>query len=91
MGALEWKNAVCLFVNVGGAEYNNLFLDGGRQVTWFAGSQQHDQTPIVRRLLGSERSANTTVLRSQCSHRKYSHSECLGPTPYGSRSYSLWL
>ena len=62
MGALEWKNAVCLFVNVGGAEYNNLFLDGGRQVTWFAGSQQHDQTPIVRRLLGSERSANTTVL-----------------------------
>ena len=63
MGALEWKNAVCLFVtnpdpdpnpdsnpnpspdpspdpdqvclfvNVGGAEYNNLFLDGGRQVT----------------------------------------------------------
>ena len=33
MGALEWQNAVCLFVNVGGAEYNNLFLDGGRQVT----------------------------------------------------------
>jgi len=62
MGALEWKNAVCLFVNVGGAEYNNLFLDDGRMVTWFAGSQQHDQTPIVRRLLGSERSDNTTVL-----------------------------
>lgn len=37
MGALEWKNAVCLFVNVGGAEYNNLFLDDGRMVTWFAG------------------------------------------------------
>lgn len=62
LGALEWRNAVSLFVNVGGAEYNNLFLDGGRQVTWFAGSQQHDETPIIRRLLGTAHSSNTTVL-----------------------------
>ena len=62
LGALEWRNAVSLFVNVGGAEYNNLFLDGGRQVTWFAGSQQHDETPIIRRLLGTAHSSSTTVL-----------------------------
>ena len=62
LGALEWRNAVSLFVNVGGAEYNNLFLDGGRQITWFAGSQQHEETPIVRRLLGTSQSSKTTVL-----------------------------
>ena len=61
LGALEWRNAVSLFVNVGGAEYNNLFLDGGRQVTWFAGSQQHDETPIIRRLLGTAHGKSTTA------------------------------
>ena len=58
-GSLEWRNAVVLWVNVGGADYANLFLDGGRRMSWFA-SQRHDAgSPIVQRLLATKRSATT--------------------------------
>jgi hypothetical protein len=54
-GSLEWRNAVVLWVNVGGADYANLFLDGGRRMSWFA-SQRHDaSSPIVQRLLATNR------------------------------------
>jgi hypothetical protein len=31
-----WSNAVLLFVNVDISEFGNAFLEGGRQMTWFA-------------------------------------------------------
>lgn len=56
-GSLEWRNAVVLWVNVGGADYANLFLDGGRRMSWFA-SQRHDAgSPVVQRLLATKRAA----------------------------------
>ena len=35
-GSLEWANAVVLWVNVGGPDYTNLFLERGAQMTWYA-------------------------------------------------------
>ena len=50
-GVVEWRNAVVLWVNVGGADYKNQFLDGGRKMTWFAGSKHEPETPVIKRLL----------------------------------------
>ena len=57
-GSLEWKNAVVLWVNIGGTDYKNVFLDGGRQMTWYASERNHEGTPVVQRLT----STNETVL-----------------------------
>lgn len=50
-GVLEWRNAVVLWVNADGGQYDNLFLEGGRHMTWFAGSRCTPETPVVQRLL----------------------------------------
>ena len=50
-GIQEWRNAVMLFVNVYGDEYKNVFLHGGRQITWFAQSRQWEGTPVIQRLI----------------------------------------
>ena len=50
-GALEWKNAVVLWVNIGGKDYTNNFLQGGRLLTWYASQSLHEESPVVRRLL----------------------------------------
>jgi len=52
-GALEWRNAVVLWVNVGGQDYNNVFLDDGARMTWFASAASHEDSPTIRRLIGS--------------------------------------
>jgi hypothetical protein len=50
-GIQEWDNAVVLFVNVGGTDYNNVFADGGRSMTWFAQPTQRIESPVVQRLV----------------------------------------
>ena len=52
-GIQEFSNALALFVNVRGkaGSYTNIFLDGGRRMTWFAQPTQTEETPVVRRLL----------------------------------------
>ena len=53
-GIQEWKNAVCLFVNVGdkhGNSYDNVFTHAGGQVSWFAQPKQHEETPVIARIL----------------------------------------
>ena len=50
-GIQEWENAIMLFVNVYGTSYKNVFLDHGRQITWFAQSRQWEDTPVIRRLI----------------------------------------
>ena len=57
-GIQEWRNAICLFVNVYGDGYKNVFLDGGRAITWFAQSRQWEGTPVVQRLINSEGGKN---------------------------------
>ena len=56
-GVVEWRNCVVLWVNVGGKDYTNLFLEGGRRMTWFAGSKHHMETPVIKRLLATRRSS----------------------------------
>lgn len=34
-GVVEWRNAVLLWVNVGGRDYANAFADGGQRMTWY--------------------------------------------------------
>mmetsp|Transcript_18029 Transcript_18029/g.22180 ORF Transcript_18029/g.22180 Transcript_18029/m.22180 type:complete len:293 (-) Transcript_18029:1386-2264(-) len=50
-GIQEWKNCIFLFVNVYGDDYKNVFLDGGRRITWFAQSRQNEETPVVQRMI----------------------------------------
>ena len=61
-GALEWKNAIVLWVNVGGSDYKNLFSakseessssadGGGLTMTWYASERNSEETPIVQRLI----------------------------------------
>ena len=57
-GIQEWRNAICLFVNVYGDCYKNVFLDGGRAITWFAQSRQWEGTPVVQRLINCEGGKN---------------------------------
>jgi len=33
-GVVEWRNAVLLWVNVGGRDYANAFADNGQRMTW---------------------------------------------------------
>ena len=44
---------VALFVNIRGksGSYANIFLQGGKQMTWFAQPTQDADTPVIRRLL----------------------------------------
>lgn len=50
-GIQEWRNCVFLFVNVGGNEYDNVFLSEGRRMTWYAQRTQSSATPVIQRLL----------------------------------------
>ena len=54
-GIIEFLDAVALCVNVRSAKasssYTNIFLDGGRRMTWFAQPTQDQDTPVVQRLL----------------------------------------
>lgn len=52
-GIQEWSNAVALFVNVYGDGYKNVFLKGGKNITWFAQNRQFEGTPVVQRLVHS--------------------------------------
>lgn len=52
-GIQEWQNAVCLFINVYGDGYKNVFLDEGREVTWFAQPRQWEGTPVIQRMINS--------------------------------------
>jgi hypothetical protein len=45
---------VCLFANVGdknGNSYDNVFTHAGGQVSWFAQPTQHEETPVIARIL----------------------------------------
>jgi len=45
VGALEWKNCVYLWVNLGGKSgYSNAFSEQGRHIMWFGGSKMHKGT-----------------------------------------------
>jgi len=46
-GIQEWKNCIFLFVNVYGDDYKNVFLDGGRRITWFAQSRQNEGSKMT--------------------------------------------
>eukprot|EP01038_Epipyxis_sp_PR26KG_P006304 gene6304-8683_t len=53
-GVTEWKNAVYLWVNIGGKEgYHNAFTGDGRYMMWFGGSKMNKDSPVVLRLLQS--------------------------------------
>lgn len=53
-GIQEWRNAVFLFVNIGGDNYQNAFSDGGRLMRWFAQPSQTTSTPVLQRVIARE-------------------------------------
>ena len=50
-GIQEWQNAICLFVNVYGDGYKNVFLHAGEEITWFAQPRQWEGSPVIQRLI----------------------------------------
>ena len=55
-GIQEWRNCVCLFVNVGdkhGNSYDNVFTHAGGRIAWFAQPTQDEETPVVARILAT--------------------------------------
>jgi hypothetical protein len=56
-GVTEWRNCIFLWVNIGGKDYANQFMEEGRKMSWWAGSRHHEETPMVRRLLSITRKA----------------------------------
>jgi hypothetical protein len=59
-GTTEWRNAIVFWVNIGGVDYANLFLKGGAEMTWFGGSKQTADTPVIKRILALNSSAANT-------------------------------
>lgn len=63
-GIQQWRNAVFLFINVGGNDYANIFEEEGNgddarcSVSWFAQKRQHELTPVILRLIASVTSLN---------------------------------
>jgi len=53
-GCLEFRNALVLWVNIGGKDYRNVFSDGGARMTWYASPRNHEATHAVQRLLGGK-------------------------------------
>lgn len=66
-GIQEWRNTIMLFVNVYGDEYKNVFLGGGRLVTWFAQRRQWEGTPVIQRLIHSDGATVTFEEETTCS------------------------
>jgi hypothetical protein len=58
-GVAPWADGYFLWINIdinpqtgrSQNEYPNVFLDGGRRVTWFGGSSMHPESAVVRGLL----------------------------------------
>jgi hypothetical protein len=92
-GVQEWKNAIFLWVNLGGKDNSviNDFLCDGRQITWFGGSRMHDDSPVVHKLikLGQEATESFSVIILWCRKyrpkiKTYSPYHCLGRLKYHS-------
>lgn len=58
-GVANWRNGYFLWVNIdvdpksgkNQSEYPNVFLDGGKRITWFGGGRMHPQSSLVQGLL----------------------------------------
>ena len=89
-GTTEWRNAIVLWVNIGGGDYNNVFLDGadgGLDLTWFASPRHHEGTPLVHRLLSAAPSDTVLLfcrLLEPGSSSKYEPYVCCGRLQYAS-------
>ena len=63
-GVQEWASgsAMFLWVNLGAPNTDvvNDFTDGGRQVTWFGGARMHEESPVIRKLVGAGEGEGTS-------------------------------
>lgn len=51
-GVAEWRNALFLWVNIGGSTgYRNTFSDDGAYMMWYGGSAMHKESRVVSRLI----------------------------------------
>ena len=66
LGSLEWRNAIVLWVNVGGNDYKNVFKvdagdKGGVSMSWYASKMYDESSPVVQRLLAAADDAATAA------------------------------
>ena len=50
-GVTEWRNAIYLWVNIGGSDYSNQFQQNERRMTWFAGNRHTDESREIKRII----------------------------------------
>lgn len=53
-GIQEWKNCVCLFVNVDSSDYDNMWSENGSRMLWYAQRFQTADSNVILRMTGSE-------------------------------------
>jgi hypothetical protein len=96
-GVQEWKNAIYLWINLGGQNsLVNDFSSNGRRVSWFGGSKMREDSPVIQRLIhmgkDTERrfpSRSTSRIILWCRHydvqtKKLLPYTCLGRLAYES-------
>lgn len=64
-GTVEWRNVIFLWVNVGGTDYENLFSNEGRRLSWFAGARTKAGSKIMKRLLRSSRAGKGKKMKPE--------------------------
>ena len=72
-GIAEWRNCIYVFVNVGGKDYDNVFMDGGERMTWFAQPRHTLESPVIRRCLSghaTKKKATTTKKKNNTQQTK---------------------
>lgn len=91
-GVVEWKNCLFLWVNVGGDDYANMFLDSGERLTWFGGSRMYEDSLVTQRLLSTrlnielpEAEHETVLLFCRLPNEPYT---CLGRVRCDSHDFS---
>ena len=82
--AQEWKNCVCLFVNIGdkyGKCYDNNFLNDGIEMTWFGQSAHSFDKPIMQRIMKIRSPADADSIHLFCRYEGEAYIYCGSAVP----------
>lgn len=86
-GVQEWKNAIYLWINIGGQNsVVNDFSQNGSRVSWYGGSKMREDSPVIQRLIQMGKEIDSRIIL-WCRHydietKKLLPYTCLGRLAY---------
>jgi len=86
-GVQEWKNAIYLWINIGGQKsVVNDFSQNGSRVSWYGGSKMREDSPVIQRLIYMGKEIDSKIIL-WCRHydietKKLLPYTCLGRLAY---------